>query len=106
MSRTNPRFVSCLTLICWIATVVPASAQHFKQITGSLTQIAVGRAEVWGLNGSQIYRFNSSTQEHGQVSGSLAQIAVGGGTLLQHEMRCGELMHPAAFIDLSTATTP
>jgi hypothetical protein len=70
-------------LICWTAVVIPASAQHFKQIDGSLTQIAVGRAEAWGLNGSEIYRFDSSTQKFNQISGSLAQIAVGGGLLLQ-----------------------
>jgi hypothetical protein len=85
-------------LICWTAAVVPASAQHFKQIDGSLTQIAVGRAEVWGLNGSKIYRFDAGTEKFGEISGSLAQIAVGGGSLLQRDEvwgvnASGEIFH-------------
>jgi len=73
------------SVVCWAALVVPASAQHFKQIsTGSLARVAAGRGEVWGLNASdQIYRFNSSTKQFLQIPGSLTQIAVGGGTLLQ-----------------------
>ena len=48
MSRTNLRFVVFFMLIC-LTVVVPASAQHFKQITGTpLLQIAAGRKEVWG----------------------------------------------------------
>jgi hypothetical protein len=84
MSRTNVRFALCLLLICSTAAVVPASAQHFKQIPGSLSYIAAGRNEVWGLQfpGGLIWRFNPSTQSFNQVPGSLAQIAVGGGTLL------------------------
>jgi hypothetical protein len=91
MSRTNIRFALCLTLIGSIAAVVPASAQHFEQMKGaSLTQIAAGRNEVWGLNGSEVYRFNSSTEKFAKVSvpnkgQGLTQIAVGGGTLLQKD---------------------
>jgi hypothetical protein len=85
MARTNVAFATCLMLICWAAAVVPATAQHFKQIDGSLTQIAVGRAEVWGLNGSEVYRFDSSTEKFNKMSGSLAQIAVGGGSILQRD---------------------
>jgi hypothetical protein len=62
-------------------------------MTGSLTQIAAGRAEVWGLNGSQPYRFDSSTKKFGKISdkisGPLAQIAVGGGSLLQPDQVWG-----------------
>jgi hypothetical protein len=84
MSRTNIRFVLFLMLICWLAAAVPASAQHFREIPNRpLSQIAAGRTEVWGLDDSQIYRFNPSTKDFGQISGSLTQIAVGGGTLLQ-----------------------
>jgi hypothetical protein len=86
MSRINVRFVTCLMLlICWTAVTIPAFAQHFKQIDGSLTQIAVGRAEVWGLNGSEIYRFDSSTEKFNKISGSLTQIAVGGGSLFLND---------------------
>jgi len=87
MSRTNVRFAFRLLLICWIAAVVPASAQHFQQMNGSLTQIAAGRNEVWGLEGSQPFRFNSSTKNFvkisDKISGPLSQIAVGGGSLLE-----------------------
>ncbi|MFZ1918507.1 MAG: tectonin domain-containing protein [Terriglobales bacterium] len=92
MSRTNARFALCLLLIC-SAAAVPASAQHFQQMTGSLTQIAAGRAEVWGLNGSQPYRFDASTKKFvkisDKISGPLAQIAVGGGSLLEPDQVWG-----------------
>jgi Tectonin domain len=83
MSRTKIRLAVCFTLICWIAAAVPASAQHFQQMKGSLTQIAAGRNEVWGLNGPAIYRFHPGTKTFVQVSGALSQIAVGGGSLLR-----------------------
>jgi Tectonin domain len=85
MYHTKVRFTLCLLLICCAAVVVPASAQHFQQITGSLKRVAVGYAEVWGLNGSQIYRFNPGTKTFGQIPGSFTQVAVGGGTLLQRD---------------------
>jgi len=89
MSRTNVRFALCLTLICSIAAAVPASAQHFQQMNGSLTQIAAGRNEVWGLNGSEVYRFNATTQMFSEIKikayGAVTQIAVGSGTLLQKD---------------------
>jgi Tectonin domain len=84
MFRTKIRFVLYLMLICLTASVVPASAQHFKQITGTpLSQIAAGRKEVWGLYNSQIYRFNPNTESFDPIPGALTQIAVGGGTLMQ-----------------------
>jgi Tectonin domain len=92
MSRTNFRFAVCLMLICWTAAaVVPASAQTFLQIPGSLSYIAAGRNEVWGLQfpGGLIWRFNPSTQSFYRVSGSLSQVAVGGGTLLQPDQVWG-----------------
>jgi Tectonin domain len=86
MFRTNVRFAICLMLICLTAAVVPASAQHFKEITGTpLSQIAVGRKEVWGLYNSRVYRFKSNTESFDQIPGALTQIAVGGGTLLQSD---------------------
>jgi hypothetical protein len=84
MSRKSVCLSVSLVLICWAAVVVPASAQHFQQIPGSLTQVAVGRAGVWGLNAShQVYRFIPGTKKFVKISGSLTQIAVGGGTVLQ-----------------------
>jgi hypothetical protein len=88
MSRTNVRFALCLLLIC-SAALVPASAQHFQQMNGSLTQIAAGRNEVWGLNGSTIYRFHPGTKKFVEVAGAITQIAVGGGTLLQPDQVWG-----------------
>jgi hypothetical protein len=68
MFRTNVRFVVCLMLICLTGAVVPASARHFKQITGTpLSQIAAGRKEVWGLYNSRIYRFNPDTETFAQI---------------------------------------
>ena len=84
MSRRSVCLSGFLLLICWAAVAVPASAQHFQRITGSLTQVAVGRTEVWGLNASnQTYRFNLSTKQFVRIPQSLTQITVGGGTLLQ-----------------------
>jgi hypothetical protein len=83
MIRARIRFVLCLPLICSTAAVIPASAQHFEQMEGALTQVAAGRNEVWGLDGSEIYRFNANSKKFAKIKGSLAQIAVGGGTLTQ-----------------------
>jgi hypothetical protein len=86
MSRKSVCLSVFLVLICWFAVVVPASAQHFQRITGSLTQVAAGRAEVWGLNAShQVYRFIRGTRTFVKISGSLTQLAVGGGSLLQSD---------------------
>ena len=47
------------SIICWAGIVAPASAQEFAQVTGTLAQVAAGRAEVWGLDASQkVYRYN------------------------------------------------
>lgn len=83
MSRANFRFALCLLLVCWTAaSVVPASAQGFIQLQGSLSTVAAGYSEVWGLRfpGGLIYRLNSNGTFY-QVPGSLSQIAVGGGAL-------------------------
>ena len=85
----NIRLMTFLMLCGWAATSVPARAQHFEQIPGSLTQIAAGRSEVWGLNGSEVFRFDASSKKFNQISGSLAQIAVGGGSLLQRDQVWG-----------------
>jgi hypothetical protein len=79
-------------ILCWAATVAPASAQHFKRIPGSLAQVAAGRNEVWGLDASsQVYRFNSGTTTFAKIPGTLklTQIAVGGGTALQTDQVWG-----------------
>ena len=49
-----------MLLLCLSALIVPASAQHFKQVTGftgSMVEVAAGRSEVWGINtSSQLFR--------------------------------------------------
>jgi hypothetical protein len=79
------------SILCWAATVVPASAQHFKQIPGSLAQVAAGQNEVWGLDASnQVYRFNSVTKTFTKIGTlKLTRIAVGGGTVLQADQVWG-----------------
>jgi hypothetical protein len=80
------------SVLCWAAAAVPASAQHFKQIPGSLVQVAAGRSEVWDLDPSnQVYRFNSATTTFAKIPGTLklTQIAVGGGTALQTDQVWG-----------------
>jgi len=67
---------------CWAAVVVPASAQGFIEVPGLLTQVAAGRAELWGVNSAQeVYRFNAFKTKFVRVAGKLAQVAVGGGSL-------------------------
>jgi hypothetical protein len=84
MSRRSVCLSVFLVLICWAGAAVPTSAQHFQQIPGSLTQVAVGRTEVWGVNASnQTYRFIPATKRFVKIPQSLTQIAVGGGTVLQ-----------------------
>jgi len=91
MPGTHIRFALCLMLICWTA-VIPASAQHFRQIPGTVDYVFAGRAEVWGVQcteafciTSKVYRFNSSTKKFAEIPGApnIQNIAVGGGTVLQ-----------------------
>jgi hypothetical protein len=76
-----------MLLLCLAALIVPASAQHFKQvtgITGSMVEVAAGGSEVWGINtSSQLFRLAGGTFV--SVPGTLNRIAVGGGTLLQKD---------------------
>lgn len=73
------------SISCCVAFIAPASADLFEPTPGPiLTQIAAGRAEVWGLNAShEVYRFNGTNSQFVQVAGQLNQVAVGGGSLLQ-----------------------
>ena len=76
-----------MLLLCLAALIVPASAQHFKQVTGftgSMVEVAAGRSEVWGINtSSQLFRLAGG--KFVSVPGTLNRIAVGGGTLLQKD---------------------
>jgi hypothetical protein len=79
------------SILCSAAAILPASAQHFKQIPGSLAQIAAGRSEVWGLDpSSAVYRFISGTKTFARVGTiKLSRIAVGGGSALQTDQVWG-----------------
>jgi|HubBroStandDraft_1064217.scaffolds.fasta_scaffold781949_2 hypothetical protein len=70
MNRTNIRFVLCLALICSTAAVVPASAQQLQLMEGSLTQIAAGSNEVWGLSEVHPYRFKAKTRKFTKIKGA------------------------------------
>ena len=77
---------TCSASLLLCSLVVPVSAQHFRQVTGTLTQVAAGRNEVFGIGTSnQIYRYNAATKAFGQIPGSLTQVAVGGGSLSQKD---------------------
>ena len=86
MTRNIRLLTICFRLACCAALVAPASAQHFKLVTGTLTQVAAGRNEVFGIGtANQIYRYNPGTKAFVQIPGSFAQVAVGGGTLSQKD---------------------
>jgi hypothetical protein len=73
--------VGCASLI------VPASAQHFKQVKGSLTSVSAGRNEVFGIDsGDQVWRYSASSKSFSKIAKvSLTHVAVGGGTLSQKD---------------------
>jgi Tectonin domain len=74
------------SIVCWAGVIGSAWAQEFDGVPGLLTQVAAGRAEVWGLDASQkVYRYNPAGKKFAKLAGkiTLSQIAVGGGTLLQ-----------------------
>ncbi|MGA7685582.1 MAG: tectonin domain-containing protein [Terriglobales bacterium] len=84
MSRKTACFV-LLVLTCWAMLVVPASAQHFQQVKGTLASVSAGRNEVFGVDThSVVWRLNPKTSAFVKVKkASLVEIAVGGGTLSQ-----------------------
>src|SRR5580658_4815419 len=85
MSRKNVSCSVLLVLVCWASLVVPASAQHFQQVKGTLASVSAGRNEVFGLDAvSGVWRFNAKTSAFAKIKkASLVQVAVGGGTLSQ-----------------------
>jgi hypothetical protein len=84
MSRKTVGFV-LLVLTCWALSVVPASAQHFQQVTGTLSSVSAGRNEVFGVDShSVVWRLNAKTNAFTKVKkSSLVEVAVGGGTVSQ-----------------------
>ncbi len=86
MSRKNVFWSVLLVLFCWASLVVPASAQHFTQVKGTLASVAAGRNEVFGIDANgAVWRYHAATKSFSKIPGVLAHVAVGGGTLSQHD---------------------
>jgi hypothetical protein len=83
-SPTKP-WIVLLVLLCLASLVVPASAQHFQQVTGTLSSVSAGRNEVFGVDDHSVaWRFNPKTNAFAKIKkASLVQIKVGGGTVSQ-----------------------
>ena len=83
-SPTKPWTV-LLVLVCWATLVIPASAQHFQQITGTLASVSAGRNEVFGVDShSVVWRLNPTKNAFTKIKkATLVNVAVGGGTLSQ-----------------------
>ncbi|MGA2188223.1 MAG: tectonin domain-containing protein [Steroidobacteraceae bacterium] len=84
MSRRNVWSV-LLILIGWASLAVPASAQHFQQVNGTLTSVSAGRNEVFGFDThARVWRLNPKTNSFDKIKNVLLDdIAVGGGTVYQ-----------------------
>src|SRR5580698_10308456 len=84
MSRKTA-WVVLLFLVSCAGLVVPASAQHFQQVKGTLAGISAGRNEVFGFDlKSAVWRYRPGTQAFTKVPNiSLVDIAVGGGAASQ-----------------------
>ena len=85
-------FLQVASMLCWVAAVIPASAQHFRLISGSYVQVAAGQSEVWALDAkNQIYRFNATSKTFVKLPGTLtlSKIAVGGGSAMQADQIWG-----------------
>ena len=90
MSRKNVYRSVLLVLISWASLVVPASAQEFKQVKGTLFGISAGRNEVFAFDiHTNVYRYHAVTGTTGSFAKvanvKFFQIAVGGGTLSQFD---------------------
>jgi hypothetical protein len=74
-----------LVLVCWFSLIVPASAQHFQQVKGTLFGVSAGRNEVFGFDiHSNVYRYHATTGSFAKIANvKFFQLAVGGGTLSQ-----------------------
>jgi len=85
MSRKTAQIVIArivLLLVCCAAFIIPASAQHFQPVTGTLVSVSAGRSEVFGLDSdSAVWRYAPSTKSFAKIGdASLTEVAVGGGS--------------------------
>jgi hypothetical protein len=82
MSRNSGFWSGLLILIGWVSLALPASAQHFQQVKGTLASVSAGRNEVFGVDThGNVWRYHAASKSFGKIAGaSLDQVAVGGGT--------------------------
>ena len=106
MSRLNISRNLILSLVCSILLAIPASAQHFQQVKGTLVSVSAGRNEVFGSDTKgQVWRYNANTKAFGKVKGAfLGDIAVGGGTLSQLDEVWGISSTSAAIFHFNYST--
>jgi hypothetical protein len=85
MSRKDVFWSGLLILIGGVLFALPASAQHFEQVTGTLASVSAGRNEVFGFDThANVWRLNPKTNSFDKIKKALlVDIAVGGGTLSQ-----------------------
>jgi hypothetical protein len=86
MLHKNVSWSIPLVLVSGALFAIPASAQHFEQVKGTLKSVAAGRNEVFGIDAKGLpWRYRAGREAFTKVSGatSLVQIAVGGGTVSQ-----------------------
>jgi hypothetical protein len=86
MSRKNGFWSGLLILIGWVSLALPASAQHFQQVKGTLASVSAGGNEVFGIDSKGApWRYNATSKSFAKIKEltGLVQIAVGGGTLSQ-----------------------
>ena len=107
MSRPNISRNLILSLVCSILLAIPASAQHFQQVKGTLVSVSAGRNEVFGFDTKgQVWRYSATTKAFSKIKGAfLEDIAVGGGTLSQLDEVWGISSSAAIFhFNYSTKT--
>jgi hypothetical protein len=87
MSRNAVFCNVLLVLACGASLVAPAPAQHFKQVKGTLTSVAAGRNEVFGVDAEDnVWRYSAGSKSFSKIAKvSLTQVAVGGGSLSQND---------------------
>lgn len=82
MSRKTAFCTLLLLLVCWASLIIPASAQHFQQVTGPSLFLAAGRSEVFGVDDTNAaWRYQPGSSSFKKIAGALLdRLAVGGGT--------------------------
>jgi len=82
MSRKTAYWSVLPVLVCWASFIVPASAQHFQAVTGTLASVSAGRSEVFGLDSdAAVWRYAPSTKSFVKIENAfLGSVAVGGGS--------------------------